>query len=295
MSDLPICAILTGNSNSGSACIKEIFEKYSDTLKLRGVFRTKKKAQPFEKLYPSLEIVTGIDASQPDSLNEAFKDAKSALIVTVHDPKRGFEEDAMLTENLIQAAVENGVKYIVLVGSFTVKDPKRISIISSRFMSPEKTLEKLGNETDLKWTVLRGGCFMENILPAFNKIKSGEDMFVYPECDVPMVDTSDIGRSAAACLASKKINEHDKKCYEINGPEFLTGDAIATYMSKCLGREIKYCRLEREEYHKFMPKGVAEVMDYFGDKGKEAAPFTEDNKKLTGQTGNFEAFLKKHI
>lgn len=132
MSDLQVCTILTGNSNSGSACIKEIYEKYPDTLRLRGVFRTKEKAQFYEKEYPSLEIVIGADANHPETLNKAFQSATCALIVTVHDTQRGFEEDAKLTENLIHAAVENGVKYIVLVGSFTVKDPERISIISSR-------------------------------------------------------------------------------------------------------------------------------------------------------------------
>lgn len=136
---------------------------------------------------------------------------------------------------------------------------------------------------------------MENLLPALKKVKSGDDLFVYPKCNVPMVDTVDIGRSAAACLTSKNVIEHDKKCYEINGPEFLTGDDIASCLTKYLSREVKYCELKREEYHKFIPKGVAEVMDYIGDNGKEAAPFTDDARKLTSQNGNLDSFLKKHL
>lgn len=52
----PLVAILTGNSNSGSSCIKELFEKYKDKLRVRGVFRSEEKAKPFRTEYPNLEV-----------------------------------------------------------------------------------------------------------------------------------------------------------------------------------------------------------------------------------------------
>ena len=49
MSKKPLVAIITGNSNSGSACIKEIYTRYSDKVNVRSVFRSDEKAAPFVK------------------------------------------------------------------------------------------------------------------------------------------------------------------------------------------------------------------------------------------------------
>lgn len=52
----PLVTIITGNSNSGSACIKELFDRYADKVRVRGVFRSEEKAKPFKSNYPSLEV-----------------------------------------------------------------------------------------------------------------------------------------------------------------------------------------------------------------------------------------------
>lgn len=131
---MSVCSIVTANSNSGSACIEELFARkdYCDKVNVRGVFRSAEKAEPFAKKYPTLEICTGVDASKPETLNKAFVGAEKAFIVTVHDYNRGFAEDAKLTKNMILAAVEAGVKYIVLVASWTVKDCVRLSGLAAR-------------------------------------------------------------------------------------------------------------------------------------------------------------------
>lgn len=132
MNNRQVCTIVTGNSNSGSACIDQLLTSSTNQFTVRAAFRTNEKAKPYQEKYPQLEIVCGIDASQPETLEKAFLGAHSALIVTVHDPKRGFKEDAILTENMINAAVDNGVQYLVLVASWTVLESHKIPIISAR-------------------------------------------------------------------------------------------------------------------------------------------------------------------
>ena len=66
-----------------------------------GIFRSEEKARPFREKYSNLEIVTGIDASQPKSLKPAFEGADSALIVTTFDPTKGFAEDAALNSKFV--------------------------------------------------------------------------------------------------------------------------------------------------------------------------------------------------
>jgi hypothetical protein len=156
-------AIITGNSNSGKYCIEELFTRYKDSgLKIKAGFRSAEKAQPLLDKYPGLEAVTDVDAYKPESMVKLFQGSKYALIVTPHDMSKGFSDDAKLTSNMINTAVEQGVNYIVLVASFTVNNMERMGMIGSRFKPSEDLLEKLGKEKNIKWTVLRGGCFMVN-------------------------------------------------------------------------------------------------------------------------------------
>lgn len=295
MSNLKLCTIVTGNSNSGSECIDYLFKHHASSLKVRGVFRSADKSKPFAEKYPGLEIVTGVDAGKAETVHKAFEGAYSAFIVTVHDPSRGFEADAMLTQNLIDAAVECGVKYIVLVASFTVTNCEIMSIVSARFVPLELHLQKLGQEKGLKWTILRGGCFMDNLNNSIDKVKNGGDVFNFPKVCVPFVDTADIGRSGAACLAAKNTDDHHGKIYNMNGPEHFTGPEMAAMIGKLLNKEIKYNELTKEVYTKFMEPGVAQIMDFFGKFGKEAAPFGNDVKNLTGQNSTLEEFIKKRL
>jgi uncharacterized protein YbjT (DUF2867 family) len=288
-----LVSIVTANSNSGSACLNELMSKYDDKVCVRAVFRSEEKAKPtVDKYGQRVQVVTGVDASQPATLERAFVGAQSALIVTPFDPSRGMSDDSALTVNMINAAAQAGVKYIVLVASWTVKAPERIGQIAMRFVEAEKLLAKLGNEQGLRWTVLRGGYFMENLLhmlPASVKSESTVKLF---NCHTPYVDTRDIGMSAAACLSTDG-RAHDRKHYEMSGPELLTGEQVTQTLSKVLGKELKYVEMPRQALAHF-PKPLADLMNYVLDEGKSAVPFGDDVRKLTGQAHTLEQFFRDH-
>ena len=197
---------------------------------MRAAFRSAEKAKPFSDKYPELEIVTDVDAAKPETLGKVFQNADSALIVTPHDYTRGFDDDAEFTANMINSAVENGVNYIVLVASFTVNNMERMSGIGKRFKPSEDLLEKLK-----------------------------EGIYTAAFIQVPLVDTKDIGKSAAACFASTNIDEHDKKHYEMNGPEILSSKDIADHFEKALGIKVEYKELPKEMLSKVMPANVAGI------------------------------------
>ena len=243
MSKKPLVAIITGNSNSGSACIEELFARYSDKVDVRGLFRTKEKAQPFVEKYPKLEVMTGMDAYKPDTLKTGFEDADSALIVTPHDPTKDLNsagDDAHLTCTMINQAVAAGVKYIVLVASFTVHYRKQMPIIAGRFWPSEDLLLHLANENRVKFTVLRGGCFMENLLPGLKKSIKTQSTLNMCNLVCAMVDTQDIGKSGAACLAVNGEGHHGK-FYEMTGPEMQKGHDLANVLTKVFGENEKEC------------------------------------------------------
>ena len=234
MSTKPLVSIITGNSISGSACIDEIFQKFADKLNVRASFRSQEKAQPFKDKYPNLQIVTGCDAYKPETLVSTFEGADSALIVTPHDPAKSFDDDATLTANMINQAVACNVKYIVLVASFTASYREQMPIIAGRFWPSEELLEKLSKEKNIKYTVLRGGNFMENLLPGLKKSIKAQSAVNLPAVFSPYVDTKDIGKSAAVCLAANGEGHHGKY-YEMNGPEILGGEDVAKILTKVFG------------------------------------------------------------
>ena len=164
----------------------------------------------------------------------------------------------------------------------------------NRFKPCEEYLEELGREKGLKWTVLRGGCFMENLAQGLNSIKTGSDTFVFARTETPMVATVDIGRSGAACLAASDFNVHHGKFYEMSGPDYLTGDVIAKAISKKLNREVKYSELPKAAFAK-MPEAVSQVFEYIGEFGRDAAPKTDDVFQLTGRVTTIDDFLATQI
>ena len=229
---LPLVTIFTGNSNSGKYCIEELFKRYPDKSRVRGVFRSEEKSQPFREKYPHLEIVTGCDASKPETLKKAFFGAQAALIFPPFDPKIAYSDETPLTETIIESAVSQGVQYIVIVSSSTISNYEHMPLCSARYYNAEQLLERLRREKGIKFTSLRGGSFMENLLHSFKKVKA-DSVFFYPNVCVPNVDTRDIGMSAAACLASSNYEEHDGKYYEMAGPEVMDGQRVA---NKCLAK-----------------------------------------------------------
>ena len=163
-----------------------------------------------------------------------------------------------------------------------------------RFKPCEDFLEQLGQEKGLKWTVLRGGCFMENIMHAVNAVKMGSDTFVFAKSETPMVATLDIGRSGAACLVAFDKNEHHGKHYEMSGPDYLTGEDIAKVLSEKLNRDIKYAELPKAAFDR-MPEAVSQAFQYMADEGRNAAPKTDDILRLTGRETTIGEFLERHL
>ena len=104
------------------------------------------------------------------------------------------------------------------------------------------------------------GCFYGNFLSSLSEVKA-EGVYTAAFIQVPIVDTKDIGKSAAACLASTNIDEHDKKHYEMNGPEILSSKDIADHFAKALGIKVEYKELPKESFRTVMPSAVAELYE----------------------------------
>jgi len=133
---------------------------------------------------------------------------------------------------------------------------------------------------------------MDNLLYMF-KESLKKDFISLPNFYYPMVDTRDIGKPAAVCLGSNDPR-HYSKYYEISGPEILTGDYIAQVFSNVLGRQIKYNEMSMDDFRKFSSPYVIEIFEYLQENGKNAAPFTQDVKNITGEHTTLEEFVNRN-
>ena len=105
MSALPVCAVITASSNTGSACIEELLTRYAGTVVVRAAFRTEERAAPLRSAQgtnPLLEIIVGVDAAEPVTLAPLFSGCSIAYIVTPLDHSAGFGKDSDLNANMVR-------------------------------------------------------------------------------------------------------------------------------------------------------------------------------------------------
>ena len=195
-----------------------------------------------------------------------------------------------MTINMINKAVDHGVKHIVLVSAWTTPFNPKMPMTNGRFKPPEDFLVDIGKRKEIAWTVLRAGFFMDNCLYMLKDSVKDKSLVNFPNVHIPM---RDIGKSAAACLASTN-GEYNRKFYDINGiyeilswlrlpsfvfnfffvlfvlqgPELLSGSDLAEKFSKVLGREIKFNELSRETVNQAFPPYVADIFNFIFDNGR---------------------------
>ncbi|KAJ2989551.1 hypothetical protein HDV02_004952 [Globomyces sp. JEL0801] len=261
-------AVIPAGSSSGTACIQELV---AHQVYPRCCHRSLKE-------FPSnCEVYSDSNAMDRKSLKKAFKDIKSALIVTPLDHSKGFGNDSLMTCNMIEEAVAAGVKYIVLVGSWTVNEPEKCNAIASRFLESEALLKKLEKEHGLQWTVLRGGYFIQNFLMNAMAVKSGGPIYEV-NTTYPPIDSRDIGRCAATCLLQGP-EKHHGKYYEMNGPKRISVSDFFELLGKALGKSLDFRPIPAIEAP--VPDFLKELFTFM-EENPEGVPFTQDVGNLIG-------------
>lgn len=297
-------AVVTASSASGTVCVKKLLTKSTnipgDGLIVRGVFRTRARADAFE--LPALqndkityEAHVGVDAMDVETLKAALKDCDRAVLITPLDYSAGMQNDSDKSINMIRAAKEEGVRRVVHVGSWTVNAPDRLPILSSRFKPTEDYLrDEIGDS--MEWSVLRGGYFMANFLHQAATIKEKNELIPCPDVLLPPIDTRDIGEAAAALVGGdhddgRRFKFH-KEFIECCGPQVLSHAQIAAELSIVLGRTINYpTPLDLDTFCEGKNPIVVELFRYMTD--KEASGVPSDPTKLTAVLGRSPTTLRQ--
>jgi uncharacterized protein YbjT (DUF2867 family) len=124
---------------------------------------------------------------------------------------------------------------------------KRIVYLSVHHADRAPHLPHFGGKLGIEAAVMKSG--MEYTIVRPNNFYQNDIWFkdvmlnygVYPQplgsAGLSRVDVRDIGEVAVAALTS---NAHDKKMYNLVGPEVVTGESTAAEWSRALGKPIKY-------------------------------------------------------
>ena len=293
-------SVFSASSATGRAAVAKLIGGATPSS-VRAIFRSEEKASSLRTStasVPSLEIVTGIDAYDASArLVSAFRGTDVAILVTPHDPSRGFADDAMLQINMMNAAAEAGVQHIINVGSWTVRDADHVSMIAARFVPPEAHLaEMTQRHPNLSWTSIRSGFFMSpNLVNMFGSLRMGNELVFPAECAFSPCDPRDVGRVAAAVAADAVAAldaspgghpSHSGAKYDVSGPELLTVEEMAAVFARALDRPIRLKPVPLEAFAAKMPApALEELLLHMGRRGADAVPFEPRLvEELTGES-----------
>jgi uncharacterized protein YbjT (DUF2867 family) len=200
---------------------------------------------------PGVEIMTG-DLADAAALERALSGVDRVFLVSPAAP-----EQVELQGNVIEAARRSGTRQVVKVS--VAGGPDAGTQIGRWHWSTEKQLEASG----MGFTFLRPTLYMQQMLRYAPSIAAG-GTFSAPigSGEVAVVDTRDVAAVAVRALTEEG---HDRKIYDLTGPEALSFDAMADAISAALGRKIEYAHVPPEYARKQMlsdgvPRWLADDM-----------------------------------
>lgn len=217
---------------------------------VRALVRDAAKAQFLRR--PGVEVVVG-DLEKVDTLRAALRGVERVFLCSAADPKQ-----VELQGNLIRTAKEAGVRQVVKLGALgtSLDSP---SALGRWHAETEKQLIAAG----LPWTFLRPHYFMQNFLGLAPAIKAtGTLSLPLRSAKIPLVDTRDVAAVAVETLTGAG---HERKIFDITGPEALSGTDLVQKLSKATGKTIRYVDAPPEQAKKEMlaagwPEWLASAM-----------------------------------
>ena len=192
----------------------------------------------------------GFDWSNPTGWDACLEGVKSVYISYSPDLAMPGATDAIRT--LVDKAKAHGVRRFVL--------------LSGRGEEEAQACEKIVQESDAEWTIVRAswfnqnfseGAFIEMVLAGAITLPAGD----VPE---PFVDVDDIAEVAIAALTEVG---HDGEVYEITGPRLMTFADIASELSSATGRKIDFVQIPHDAFvdhasKSGAPEDVVWMLDY---------------------------------
>ena len=187
---------------------------------------------------PGIEVVVG-DLERPETLPAAFAGVDRVFLLTPAAP-----DQVALQSNALEAGRRAGAGRIVKLS--VAGGPDAGTQIGRWHWATEKQIEASG----LGFTFLRPTLYMQQIL-AYAPSIAATGSFSAPmgAGEIAVVDTRDVASVAVAALTE---DGHDRRIYDLTGPEALSYDRMADAISDAIGKKVVYAHVPPEYTKKQM-------------------------------------------
>lgn len=187
---------------------------------------------------PGIEIAVG-DLARPETLPPAFAGVERVFLLTPAAP-----DQVELQSNALEAGRRAGARHIVKVS--VAGGPDAGTQIGRWHWATEKQIEASG----LGFTFLRPTLYMQQMC-AYAPSIAATGAFSAPvgSGEVAVVDTRDVAAVAVAALTG---SGHDRRIYDLTGPEALSYDAMADAISEAIGKRVAFAHVPPDYARKQM-------------------------------------------
>jgi uncharacterized protein YbjT (DUF2867 family) len=143
---------------------------------------------------------------------------------------------------------------------------ERLVLLSGRGEEEAQACERIIQEADVEWTVVRASWFNQNFSEGEFLGMVLDGAITLPATDVsePFIDVNDIADVAVAALTEEG---HAYEIYEVTGPRMLTFTELAQEISLAAGREVQFIQIPKEAFagaiaESGAPKDIVWLLNY---------------------------------
>jgi uncharacterized protein YbjT (DUF2867 family) len=309
MSAKKIITVFGATGAQGGGLAHAILNDANGEFTVRAVTRDASSDKAKELARLGAEVVTA-DIDDKESMQRALNGAYGAYFVTFFWAHFSAEKETAEAKNMAAAAKEAGLKHIVWstledVRTFVPLNDDRMPTLQGKYKVPHFDGKGEGDhffaEAGVPVTYLMASFYWDNMIYFGMGPKKGPDGKFYltlPMADKKMagIAAEDIGKCAYGIF--KKGNALIGKTVGIAGDQ-LTGDEMATSLSKALGNEVAYNLVTPTQYRAFGFPGADDLgnMFQFYTEFEAHCNKTRDlkfSKELNPGLLSFDAWLNKY-
>lgn len=268
-----IIAVLGATGAQGGGLVRAILNDPSGEFNVRAITRDADSDKARQLANMGAEVVVA-DADDRESLERAFDGAYGAFCVTFFWEHFSPEKEFAQARNMAEAAKASGVEHIIWS---TLEDTRkwiplsddRMPTLMDKYKVPHLDTKGEADEIfkglGLPVTLLGTSFYWENFIYFGMEPQKGPDgrlAITFPMGDTRLsgIASDDIGKCALGIF--KKRDEYIGQWIGIAG-EHLTGDQMATSLSRALNREIVYNSVEPHVFRSFDFPGAEDIGNMF--------------------------------
>lgn len=177
---------------------------------------------------------------------------------------------------------------------------RRLVLLSGRGEEEAQACERIVQETDLEWTVVRASWFMQNFSEGEFAGMVLDGAITLPAADIPepFIDINDIADVAVAALTE---DGHAHEIYEVTGPRLMTFTDLAREISEAAGRSVPFVQVPTDAFATAIeesgaPADVAWLLSYLFETvldGRNAYVTNGVQRALGREPADFSAFANR--